>query len=90
MPPVLAIIANVFTILLVLSLYFIVYTQYNKREEADETAPDVWRKISGDQRENVWNGFLTETIAQAKTGPVGNFTSYEKTPKVMSRLYMLT
>jgi hypothetical protein len=90
MPPVLAIIVNLFTIFMVLSLYFIVYTQYNKREDPNDSAADVWKKISGEQRENVWNGFLTETIAQAKTGPVGNFVSYEKTPPVMARLYMLT
>lgn len=90
MPPVLAIIVNILTIFLVLSLYFIVYTQYNKREDSSESATDVWKRIASEQRENVWNGFLTETIAQAKTGPVGDFVSYEKTPPVMGRLYMLT
>lgn len=90
MPPVLAIIVNILTIFMVLSLYFIVYTQYNKREDSSESATDVWKRISSEQRENVWNGFLSETIAQAKTGPVGDFVSYEKTPPVMGRLYMLT
>jgi hypothetical protein len=90
MPPVLAIVVNLMTILLVLSLYFLVYTRYNKREDPNESPMDIWRTIASEQRENAWNGFLNETIAQAKTGPVGTFVSYEKAPKVMSRLYMIT
>jgi len=89
MPPVLAIIVNLFTILMVLSLYFLVYTRYNKRDNADETAMDVWKSMASEQKESAWNGFLNETIAQAKTGPVGTFVSYEKTPPVMARLYMI-
>lgn len=88
MPPALAIIINVLTIFIVLSLYFLVYTRYSKREEVEETAMDVWKRMSSEQKESAWNGFLNETIAQAKTGPIGHFTSYEKTPPIMARLYV--
>ena len=90
MPPALAIILNVFTIFMVLSLYFLIYTRYNKREDANDSAMDVWKSMASEQKESAWNGFLNETIAQAKTGPVGTFVSYEKTPPVMARLYMIT
>jgi hypothetical protein len=90
MPPALAIIINVVTIFMVLSLYYLVYTRYSKREEVNETAMDVWKRMASEQKESAWNGFLNETIAQAKTGPIGDFVSYEKTPPVMGRLYMIT
>ena len=86
----LAIILNIFTIFMVLSLYFLVYTRYNKREDANDSAMDVWKSMASEQKESAWNGFLNETIAQAKTGPIGDFVSYEKTPPVMARLYMIT
>ena len=90
MPPALAIILNVFTIFMVLSLYFLIYTRYNKREDANDTAMDVWKGMASEQKESAWNGFLNETIAQAKTGPIGTFVSYETTPPVAARLYMIT
>ena len=89
MPPALAIIINVLTIFIVFSLYFVVYTRFAKREEASQTALDVWKSISSTEREGAWNGFLNETVAQARTGPVGTFTSYEKVMPVQARLYQL-
>jgi hypothetical protein len=88
MPPALAIIINLITIFIVLSLYFLVYTQFRKREEPTTTALDVWRRISSTEKESAWNGFLNETMAQARLGPVGTFSSYEQ-PMKNARLYMV-
>jgi len=89
MPPALAIIINVITIFMVLSLYFIVYTRFVKRDEPSQTALQVWKSISSTEKENAWNGFLNETVAQARTGPVGTFTSYEKILPIQARLYQV-
>jgi hypothetical protein len=89
MPPALAIIINVLTIFIVFSLYFVVYTRFTKREDPSQSALDVWKSISSTEREGAWNGFLNETVAQARTGPVGTFTSYEKVMPVQARLYQL-
>jgi hypothetical protein len=89
MPPALAIIINVITIFIVLSLYFVVYTRFAKREEPSQSALEVWKSISSTEKESAWNGFLNETVSQARTGPVGTFTSYEKVLPVQARLYQL-
>jgi hypothetical protein len=47
----------------------------------------VWKTISSTEKEGAWNGFLNETMAQARTGPVGTFSSYEKVMPVQARLY---
>jgi hypothetical protein len=89
MPPALAIIVNVITIFMVLSLYYVVYTQYRKRDRPQDSPMDVWRDIASNEKESAWNGFLNETIAQARIGPVGSFVSFEKTPPLMARLYKI-
>jgi hypothetical protein len=89
MPPALAIIINVITIFMVLSLYFIVYTRFAKRDEPSQTALQVWKSISSAEKEGTWNGFLNETVAQARTGPIGTFTSYEKVLPIQARLYQV-
>lgn len=50
---------------------------------------DIWKDIASTEKESAWNGFLNETIAQARIGPVGSFVSFEKTPPVMARLYKI-
>ena len=72
MPPALAIIVNVITIFMVLSLYYIVYTQYRKRDRPQDSPMDIWKDIASTEKESAWNGFLNETIAQARIGPVNN------------------
>jgi hypothetical protein len=89
MPPAVAIIINIITIFIVFALYFMVYNRYRKRADPSTSASDVWRSMSSNTREGAWNGFLNETIAKAKYGPVGNFKSFEKVQK-NARLYALT
>jgi len=89
MPPAVAIIINIVTIFIVFSLYFMVYNRYQKRTDPSTSASDVWRSMASETREGAWNGFLNETIAEAKYGPVGNFKSFEKVQK-NARLYALT
>lgn len=89
MPPALAIIINLATIFIVLSFYFLVYTRYAKRADPTQSAMGVWKTISSTEKEGAWNGFLNETMAQARTGPVGTFSSYEKVLPIQARLYQL-
>jgi len=89
MPPAVAIIINIITIFIVFSIYFLVYNKYKKRKNPSLLASDVWRSMASNTREGAWNGFLNETFAEAKYGPVGNFKSFDKVPK-QARLYALT
>lgn len=89
MPPALAIIINLATIFIVLSFYFLIYTRYVKRPDPTQSAMDVWKSISSTEKESAWNGFLNETMAQARTGPVGTFSSYEKILPLQARLYQV-
>ena len=60
MPPALAIIVNVITIFMVLGLYYLVYTQYRKRDRPQDSPMDVWKDIASTEKESAWNGFLNE------------------------------